>query len=250
MENKTILITGSSHGIGAGTAKHFGTLGYNVIVTYKNADKEAQGVVDFIKEKGQEAVTYKLDVTSEENVKDVFEKVSKQFGKLDVLVNNAAIDKLNPIETTSFDTWKEIVRTKIEGNFLCTKYALPLLKKAKSANIIVIMSALGDHVDPEDSAYSVGTAGTVAFAKAMALALSKYGIRTNGVAPGQTKTNSEYWQTLDNPEKTWKDLAETNPMKRVTEPEDVAKVIQMIVDDPTNYLNGNFIYVNGGGHLK
>lgn len=247
---KTILITGSSQGIGAAIAKHFGSIGYNVIVTYKNAKKEAEDVIKSIQAEGKENVAFQLDVTSEESVKEVFAKVAKRFGKLDVLVNNAAVDWLNPIETSTFDEWKEIVHTKIDGNFLCTKYALPLLKKAKNANIIVIMSNLGNRVDPEDPAYSVGTAGTIAFAKCMALALAKYGIRTNGVAPGPTKTNSKYWQTLKDSEATWKKLAEENPMGRVTDVTNVAKVVQMLVEDPTNYINGSFVYVNGGGHLK
>lgn len=245
---KTILITGSSQGIGAGIAKHFGTLGYNVVVTYKKEASLAQKVVDQINTKGR-AVAYQLDVTSEESVRDLMDKVAKKFGQLEVLVNNASVDRISPIETT-FGNWKEITRTKIDGNFLCTKYALPLLKKGNGANLIVIMSSLGDQVDPDDVAYSVGTAATVAFAKAMALTLAKYGIRTNGVGPGSTKTNSDWWTNIKDPEKTWKELKETNPMGRLTTPEDVAKTVQMIVEDKTNFLNGNFIYINGGSHLK
>ena len=108
-----------------------------------------------------------------------------------------------------------------------------------------------DRVDPNDPAYCVGTAGTVAFMKATALALSKYGIRTNGVGPGETRTENKYWaETNNTTDEKWKDYAKSNPLGRTTTPEDVGETVLMIVNDKTSFLNGNIIYINGGGHLK
>ncbi len=247
--NKTILITGSSNGIGAGIARHFGSLGYSVAVTYKENKEDGEKVVAEIEKNGSKAKLYKLDVVNEESVKNIFEKIKNDFGRLDVLVNNAAVDFPNPIETSTFDDWKEITRTKIDGNFLCTKYALPLLKESDNANIIIIMSSMYEKVDPEDAAYCVGTGGTVAFMKSMALALSKYGIRTNGVGPSETKTNSKYWRQIGS-DKMWKDIEEKNPMSRLCTPADVANAIQLIVEDKTKFINGNLLSVTGGNHLK
>ncbi|HLD92335.1 MAG TPA: SDR family oxidoreductase [Patescibacteria group bacterium] len=247
MSNKnTILITGSSNGIGAGIAKHFGKLGYNVVVTYFKNKTNGEKVV---KEIGSSSKLYELDVKDEESVKNVFSNVEKEFGKLDVLVNNAAVDYPTPFEECSFDDWKEITRTKIDGNFLCTKYAIPLLKKSDNANIIVIMSSMFERVDPDDPAYCVGTAGTVTYLKCAALALSKYKIRTNGIGPGETKTNSRYWKEVGN-EEMWNEITSKNPLGRLTTPEDIAIATQIIVEDKSKFLNGNIIYVNGGGHLK
>ncbi len=250
MNNKrTILITGSSNGIGAGVAKHFGGLGYSVVVTYFRNKKDGESVVNEIKKNKGEASLFKMDVKEETSVKSVLAEIGKKYGKLDVLVNNAAVDWASSFENTTFEDWKEITRTKIDGNFLCIKYAIPLLKKSENPNIVVIMSSMFYKVDPDDPAYCVGTAGTVAFMKSAALALAKYKIRTNGIGPSETKTNSRYWSE-NGTEEMWKDLAQKNPLGRLGTVEDVALVAQMIVEDKTKFLNGNIIYINGGSHLK
>ena len=250
-DSKVALITGSSQGIGAGIAELLGSRGYTVVVTYKSNKDLADGVAEKIRAAGSNATAVQLDVTSEDSVKACMEQVEREFGRLDVLVNNAGVDNLSTIEDCTFDRWQTVTRTKIDGNFLCTKYALPLLKKPGKADLIVIMSSLGDKPDIEDIAYSVGTAGTMCFVKAMALALAKYGIRTNGVGPGETRTNNGYWQEKNlTSDETWEEFAKANPLGRVTTPEDVAQTVLSIVENPTQYWNGNFIYVNGGNHLQ
>lgn len=248
---KTIVVTGSSQGIGAGIAKLFGAHGYNVVVTYNSHNEKANQVVEAIKLSKGRAIAVQLDVTLEDSVKRCFEQVEQQFGRLDVLVNNAGVDGLTPIETASYDKFKAITRTKVDGNFLCTKYALPLLKKAGKSDLIVMMSNLGDLPDPDDVAYSVGTAAAVAFVKTMALALAKYGVRTNGVGPSATRTELGYWREagLDNDE-AWQKMAADNPLGRVTTVEDVAQTVLSVVENPTQFWNGNFIYVTGGSHLR
>jgi len=248
---KVALVTGSSEGIGAGIATLLGTKGYLTVVTYKTHKEEAEGVVNKIKSSGGNATAMQLDVTSEESVKNCFEFITKEYGQLDVLVNNAGVDGLSPIETCSFETWQAITRIKIDGNFLCTKYALPLLKKVEKSDLIVIISSLGDIPDPDDVAYSVGTAGAVCFVKTMAKALAKYGIRTNGVGPGAIRTNLGFWKEagLDKDE-VWDEFAQNNPLGRTATIEDVAQTVLAIVENPTRYWNGNFIYVTGGDHLK
>ncbi len=248
---KVVVVTGSSRGIGAGIAKLFGTKGYTTVVTYKTNKREADEVVDYIVSKEGRAIAIQLDVTSEESVKHCFDTVGQQFGRLDVLVNNAGVDWLSPIETVSFKQWQEITRSKIDGNFLCTKYALPLLKKVKKSDVIAIMSDLGDKPDPRDSAYSVGTAGVVCFVKAMAIALAKYGVRTNGVGPSATRTEIGYWKDAGlHTDEAWKKMAKDNPLGRVTSVEDVAQTVLAVVENPTQFWNGNFIYVTGGSHVK
>lgn len=244
-ENKVILISGSSNGIGAGIARHFGKRGYSVVVTYNQNQSDGEKVA---KEIGSSARLYKMDVRDEESVKGVFGKVEKEFGKLDVLVNNAAVDWGMTFESCTFEEWQEITRTKIDGNFLCTKYAIPLLKKSDNGNIIIIMSSMYESVDPDDPAYCVGTAGSVTFMKCTAKALAKYKIRTNAIGAGETKTNLKYWKD-NGTDKLWEELASKNPLGRVTTPEDIGYAAQMIVEDKSKFMNGNIIYVNGGGHL-
>lgn len=250
MNDKVAVVTGSSQGIGAGIAKLFGEKGYSVVVTYhKNKDKADQ-VVDHIASKGSKAIAIQLDVTSEQSVKACFETVESQFGKLNVLVNNAGVDGLTPIEDTTYEKWRSIVGPKVEGNFLCTKYALPLLQKCDKSDLIVIMSSLGDVPDIKDIAYSVGTAGAVGFVKAVAPALAKYGIRTNGVGPTAVRTTLGYYEESNlTSDEAWEELAKSNPLGRVATPEDVAQTVLTIVENPTQFWNGNFIYVTGGDHI-
>lgn len=249
-KQKVALITGSSSGIGAGIANVLALHGYEVIVTYKNHKQWAEDVVSHIKKNKGKAVIHELDVTDEDSVKQCFDFVAEEYGYLNVLVNNAAVDGIAPIEACTFDRWKMITRTKIDGNFLCTKYALPLLKKPGKADIIVIMSSLGVKADPDDVPYSVGTAGTIMFVKAMAKGLAKYGIRTNGIGPGETRTNNLYWKEAGlTTDEAWEKFAKENPLGRVSTPEDIGETALAIIENKTAFWNGNFIYVNGGGHL-
>lgn len=249
MTKPVALITGSSKGIGAGIARVLGKNGYQIVVTYKSDEMGAKNTVKEIETSKGEAVYYQVDVTDEVSVKGLFGKITKDLGRLDVLVNNAALDSLSPIEKCSFEEWKKITRIKIDGNFLCTKYALPLLKKSDNANLIIIMSSIGEKPDPDDPAYSVATAANICFMKAMARALAKYKIRTNGVGPGETRTANGYWADLGNTDELWDKLAKDNLLGRVCTPEDVGKTVLSIVEDKTKFWNGNVIYVNGGGHL-
>lgn len=250
MKDKVAVITGSSQGIGAAIAKLLGEKGYNIVVTYRNNKEKADDVVNYIISKGSKAIAVELDVTSEQGVKACFEIVNSQFGKLDVLVNNAGADGLSPIETTSYEKWREIVGPKIEGNFLCTKYALPLLQKCDKSDIIVIMSSLGDSPDVKDIAYSVGTAGAIGFVKAIARALAKYGVRTNGVGPGAVRTSLGYYEESNlTSDEAWEEIAKSNPLGRVATPGDVAQTVLAVIENPTQFWNGNFIYVTGGDHI-
>ena len=149
---KSILITGSSQGIGKGIALHFAKLGYHVYVTYHTHQELAREVENEIITKGGTCTVLQMDVTSEESVIEGFKRVEERTGSLDVLVNSASIDEKADLEHCTFDLWKEVTRVNIDGTFLCTKYALPFLKKAEDPNLIIIMSSLYERVDPEDPA--------------------------------------------------------------------------------------------------
>jgi NAD(P)-dependent dehydrogenase (short-subunit alcohol dehydrogenase family) len=251
MAHKVVLITGSSTGMGAATAVQFAEAGYDVVVCYKSNKAAAQTVLKQVERKGASGLLVQVDVTSEESVKKMYRKVRQSYKRLDVVVCNAAVDWENPIETASFEKdWQVIVRTKIDGSYLTTKYAIPMLKKSPAAHIIYIVSAMHYKVDPQDPAYCVGTAGIVTLMKCMVGALGKYNIRVNGVGPGSTRgTNSQYYMDLGNTDALWDDIAKKNPLGKAGTPEDAAKTILAVVEEPTGYWNGNIVYVNGGSHI-
>ena len=153
------------------------------------------------------------------------------------------------IDNASFEEWKLVTSTKIDGVFLCTKYALPLLRQSENANVINLTSHDGERPNPAYLAYCVGTAGVIAMTKALAVSLPKEGIRVNAVSPGPIRT--PLWDALGGGnEEMWREFSQENPMGRNATEADVANAVMMLVNDPGKFLNGNFLYVNGGNHLK
>lgn len=243
------LVTGSSKGIGKSIALKLAQSKYVVYVTYNTDKQGADETISEIKNTGGEGASIQLDVLDESSVTRAFETIKQEHGHLNVLVNNAGIEIPKSIEKISLSEWQKVVDTKITGNFLCTKYAIPLMKKQENANLIIITSSLGDRPDPDFPAYCIGTAGTIAFMKAMALQLGHFGIRTNAVSPGTTHTSM--WDNLGgDDEKMWSTFAQNNPMERISTTQDIANAVLMLINDESKYLNGNIIYMNGGAHLK
>ncbi|MCL4364545.1 SDR family oxidoreductase [Patescibacteria group bacterium] len=245
---KTALITGSSQGIGRAIAIKLAMEGYTVFITYFRNKEKGERTIAEIKKKGGRCFLIKTNVCSEKSVKRTIEFIRKKTGHLNILVNNAGIEVPKTIEEVSLGEWNRVVDTKINGNFLCTKYAFPIMKNQENANLLIIVSSLGERPDYNYPAYSIGCAGTIAFMKMMAQQLGKFGIRTNAVAPGTTRT--AIWDSMDGKnEAMWKKFAKNNPMSRISTPEDIANAVSMLINDKSLYLNGNIIYANGGSHL-
>ncbi len=245
---KVAVVTGSSKGIGRAIAIRLAKDGYFVYVTYHTDEAGGRATMDEIKQIGGKASLQRLDVTSDSSVSQLMTVIGNEFGHLDVLVNNAARSIDKNIEDSSLDEWKLGFDTKLHGAWLCTKYAIPLLKKGENANVIIISSSADRNPSPEILSYAIATAATTAFAKAMALHLPSFGIRVNAVMPGQVRT--ALWGELEKDDELWKGFAENNPMKRIATPEDVADAAMVLINDPHRFLNGNLLYVNGGSHLR
>lgn len=245
---KVALITGSSKGIGHAIALRMAEAGHNIFVTYHEDRRGAEVTAAAVKERGRESHVVQLDVRSEQSVTSAFNAVDQAYGHLDVLVNNAAKEVSKPIDEATLAEWQTVLQTKLDGAFLCTRASLPLLSKSEAASVIMISTFEGEQPSPDYPAYGVANAGIDAFVKAMALYLPKYGARCNAVCPGPVRT--PLWGAEYNNEELWAELASANPVGRNPTPEDVAEAVAMIAEDTTRMLNGNFIYVNGGNHLR
>ena len=238
------LVTGASRGIGAGIAKYLACRNYFVYATYLKDKAPAEK--EF---KGNKNVSLQyLDVRDESSVKKIMELIKKNDGKLDLLVNNAAVDYLISIEDISLDKWNETFDVRVKGTFLTTKYGIPLLKKSGRSTIINVTSSWAHETQPSFPAAAAAEAAKMNFTKTSALALAKYGIRTHSVNPGVTRT--PLWDPWGVDDKGWENMAKGNPLGRNCTPEDVAKVIHYLDSDEAAYLNGEEVYVNGGNHLK
>lgn len=238
------LITGSSRGIGAGVAEFLLDKGYFVHITYLKDKDLAEKAFS----KHKDTTIHYLDVTDEGSVKQILEAVKKQSRVLHLLVNNAAVDYLEPIEQISEKKWQETFDVRVKGTFLMTKYALPLLKKSKRSTIINITSSWAHETQPSFPAAAAAEAAKMNFTKTCAVALAKYGIRTHSVNPGVTRT--PLWDPWRVDDKGWEEMAKSNPLGRNCTPEDIAKAIYYLDSEEAEYLNGEEIYVNGGNSLK
>jgi NAD(P)-dependent dehydrogenase (short-subunit alcohol dehydrogenase family) len=246
--NDAALVTGSSKGLGAAISRVLAERGYHVYITDHDDHTAAEQTADGIRSIGGRAEVLPLDVTSERSVRDGFAVIGRSDHRLAVLVNNAASEVARDIEEATFAEWRSVIATKLDGSWLCTKYALPMLKEAGNPNIVFVTTGDSERPDPDYLAYSAATAGVIAMAKALARSLPRYGIRVNVVSPGSVRT--PLWNSMrSNDDAWWRDLAGRNPLGRVATPEDVAEAVWVLVNDPTRYLNGNVMYVDGGSHL-
>jgi NAD(P)-dependent dehydrogenase (short-subunit alcohol dehydrogenase family) len=242
------LVTGSSRGLGAAISRVLAERGYSVYITAHDDHTAAERTVAGIRSLGGRAEVLPLDVTDERSVRDGFAEIGSSGHRLAVLVNNAATEVARNIEEATFAEWTSVIATKLDGSWLCTKYALPMLKESGNPNVVFVTSGDSERPDPEYLAYYAATAGVIAMAKALATSLPRYGIRVNVVSPGPVRT--PLWDSMrSNDDALWREFSERNPLGRVATPEDVAEAVWLLVHDPTRYLNGNVIYVNGGSHL-
>lgn len=243
---KTALVMGSSRGIGRAIALRLHKEGYFVTVTY--CYDEAAGKKVFA-EISQEGLLLKLNGGNETSVKQAVEKFAEKYDHLDVLVVSGMRDNSHSFKETNFKDWKFVLNSKLDSSFLVPKYFYKLLRKSKSAQIILNTSSVADKPQIGALAYSVASAGVENLMKSLAIELAPEGIRVNAICPGTTRTDNWIGFGLEDDE-MWKRFEETNPMRRVPTPEDIADAVSYLVSDKVKYMNGLFLYVDGGNRHR
>ncbi len=241
-DDKVVIITGSGRGIGKLTAQTFAQNGANVVINDVNEENINKTVVK-IKEKGGKALGITADISDESAVKEMVNKAIEEFGKIDVLVNNAGFSRDYLIGKMTIDHWDAVINTVLKGSFLCTKYVSPYMIEQNAGKIINISSRayLGN---PGQGNYSAAKSGIIGFTKAMAKELGRFSINVNAVAPGLTETeglrNHAKYEMIKE-----RALKET-PLKRIGEPKDVVNVISFLASEYSSYVTGDVIHVTGG----
>ena len=251
-KSKTVLVTGASSGIGQGIAIAFGQQGANVIVNYYRDEEGATETLKEIEKAGGSGIIYKADVGEEDEVLRMFKEVAGQFGTLDVLINNAGIQDDAAFADMTFEQWKNVMNTNLDGQFLCAREAVKQFLKQKNKNgegkavgNIIFVSSVHDiipwagHVN-----YASSKGGILMLMKSLALEVAPKKIRVNGISPGAIATdiNDEVWKD----EEQKKKLLELIPYKRIGLPEDVANVAVWLASQQSDYVTGTTIYVDGG----
>jgi 3-oxoacyl-[acyl-carrier protein] reductase len=241
-QNKVVLITGGSTGIGRATALAFAKEGANIVVNYIKFKEKADSVCAEIKNLGTRAIAINADITQETEVKEMLEKTIIEFGRIDVLVNNAGIIIDLPFKDRTVEHWKNTLNINLIGMFICSKQISEIMKKQNSGCIINLSSSNGiDSYDPMSIDYDCSKAGVIMLTKDLAKELGP-NIRVNSVAPGWVKTD----MNAKLPEDFVKEEMEKIYMKRICDPMEIANVILFLASDKASYINGITIKVDGG----
>ena len=248
-ENKKVaIVTGSSEGIGRSIAIVLANSGeYSGIVTNSRKGQEAQQVADEITTLGCDSIAIEADVSKESDCIKLIEDTIKHYGRIDVLVNNAGIQKDVPFEETSIEEWYKIIAVDLTGPFVCSREAVKHMEKQrdpKGGCIINISSVHQIIPKPHYVPYATSKAGIEMMTKTMALELAKDNIRANVVAPGaiETDMNRELKNNKDLREKVLKQI----PIQRIGNPEEVANVVEFLASNKASYVTGTTFYVDGG----
>ena len=244
MENieKTALVTGASRGIGRAIALALASKGFAVALNYAGSHDAAEAVKKEIEDAGGKAFTVQGDVSKSEDVDRIFKTVKDEFGGLDVLVNNAGINRDALLIRMKESNWDDVIATDLKSDFLTTKAAAAMMMRKRKGSIINISSVVGIMGNIGQANYAAAKAGVIGLTKACAKEMAARNIRVNAVAPGFIETA----MTDGIPEKIREGMIASIPMGRMGQPEDVAKAVCFLASDDSSYITGQVLVVDGG----
>ena len=242
LENKNVIITGGSRGIGKAIAEKFAQNGANLAITCLKMSDEALDLVKNLEIHGVKAKAYESDASDFESAIKLAENVFNDFGSIDVLVNNAGITKDNLLLRMSEEDFNDVMKVNMNSVFNNTKAVLRQMLKQKNGSIINLSSVVGIKGNVGQSNYSSSKAAIIGFTKSVALELGSRNIRCNAIAPGFIET--EMTKALQQDQiNEW---AESIPLKRSGKPEDVANTTLFLASDMSSYITGQVMNVCGG----
>lgn len=242
LEGKNVIITGASRGIGKGIAQIFADQGANVAFTFSSSEGPALELEKELNAKGVKAKAYKSDAASFEASEQLVADVLKDFGGIDVLINNAGITKDNLLMRMGENDFDQVIETNLKSVFNMTKAVQRTFLKQRNGSIINMSSVVGVKGNAGQSNYAASKAGMIGFTKSIALELGSRNIRCNAIAPGFIET--EMTDKLDDKVvQSWRDEI---PLKRGGTPEDIANACLFLASDLSSYITGEVLHVNGG----
>lgn len=243
LKNKVALITGASRGIGRAIALRFAKEGASIVVNYFNNDDAAGEVVNKIKKMGRECFSYKADVSKKQLVKNMFCKTISDFGKIDILVNNAAIFIGGKIIDIKEEEWVRVFDVNIKAYFLCAQQAARYMIKQRNGGKIINISSVTGIIAEEEMGPYASTKGAInSFTKVLATELARDKINVNTLAPGYVKTDMNKFYPEGKAERVNKRL----PWGRWAEPDEIAGGALFLASEDSVYMTGQIMVMDGG----
>ena len=237
LKRKTAIVTGSARGIGLTTARLFKSSGWNTVLVDRDSDQLSKAVID-----DKDTLALALDVSEPEQIDRMIKDTLGRFERIDALINNAGVADFGPIENTSFNRWREVMQTNLDGMFLCVQAATKELKKTKGS-IVNIGSISGLRASTLRVAYGTSKAAVIHLTKQQAVELGEHGIRVNCVAPGPVRTKLAAAVHTQEIVDAYHDAI---PLNRYGTEEEIGQVIYFLCSDKASYLTGQIIAVDGG----
>ncbi|MCQ2066545.1 MAG: 3-oxoacyl-[acyl-carrier-protein] reductase [Bacteroidaceae bacterium] len=242
LTGRTVLVTGATRGIGYAMARCFIEEGAEVPFIYRTSVDRAREIEEEFQAKGAKVKGYRLDIASFEEVSRTISQIVADFGKIDVLVNNAGITRDGLSFRLSEEAWDEVIDTNLKSAFNCIHACVPTMLRQRSGCILSVTSIVGMHGNAGQASYAASKSGLVGLTKSVAKELASRGIRANLIAPGfiRTEMTEKVGEDLMN---QWiKDI----PMQRAGTPEEVAKAALFLISDNASYITGQVLAIDGG----
>jgi 3-oxoacyl-[acyl-carrier protein] reductase len=242
LEGKTALITGGSRGIGEAIARAYAAQGADVAFTYTSSEEKAQAIVADLTSLGVKASCYRSDAADFGQAEKLIDDVIKDFGKIDILINNAGITRDTLMLRMSEEQWDEVIRVNLKSVFNLTKNVLKPMLKAKAGSIINMGSVVGVFGNAGQANYAASKAGIIGFSKSIAKEVGSRGIRCNVITPGFIATDMTHQLTEDQ----IKAYENNIPLKRLGKGDDVANACIYLGSDMSTYVTAQVLSVCGG----
>jgi 3-oxoacyl-[acyl-carrier protein] reductase len=242
LEGKVALVTGASRGIGAVVACRLAQAGAKVGVNYHASLNAASQVVDSINQAGGEALLVGGDVSQQESAEAVIKQTVDHWGNIDILINNAGINKDRLLLRMSPEDFDSVIAVNLRGAFLCTRYVMPYLIRQRSGRVINMSSVVGLSGNPGQANYAAAKAGLVGLTKAVAREVASRNVTVNALAPGYITTAMVEELSAETQAK----ILARIPMGRFGTPEDVAEAVVFLCSDGASYITGQVLTIDGG----